>query len=120
MLTREDVDFSISVHPETDHWVGNVCASGDREVDRLAEKWVERQVLFEGNEWAWCIVCITAEIEGFEGTAYLGGCSYESEADFKAGGYYEDLCDEAFEDLCRTVEEVRERVVRLGNLGEKS
>jgi len=65
------------------------------------------------NDWAWCQVTVRAELEGFEGFAFLGGCSYKSEADFTEGGYYTDLCDEAFEDLLRNIDETKTRIVNL-------
>lgn len=90
-------------------------ASGDDEVDSYAEEWVRDQLEW-GNEWAWCQVCVTAELEGFKGTAWLGGCSYESEDQFTIDGYYTDLCDEAFEDLVRNISETKTRIVKIENL----
>jgi hypothetical protein len=51
-------------------------------------------------------VKITAKWEGFEGHDYLGCCSYLSEEDFKNGGYWEDMKQQALDDLNRTVAEV--------------
>ena len=73
--------------------------------DQLSPLDAQRVVddLNAGNEWAWCCVKVTAFFQGapLTGTAYLGGCNYESEEDFMDGGYYEELCSEASDDLIR-------------------
>ena len=55
----------------------------------------------EWNEWSWCIVKVTAKsFDGLAvGAACLGGCSYEDEAQFRSGLYFEDMKSEALEDL---------------------
>ena len=58
------------------------------------------------NPWLWCSVMVTARFKGLEGTAYLGQCAYENVADFKKGGYYEQMQDEAFEELKKKVDEI--------------
>lgn len=81
---------------------GNAIASGDDAVDKETEDWIFEQ-LNSGNPWAWCCVKVTAtvDLDGDEinGYTYLGACSYKSEADFKADGYYEDMKAQAKEDL---------------------
>lgn len=57
----------------------------------------------ESNEWAWCVVRVTAKWGGFEGTNYLGGCSYKDEADFAKDGYLPQMKDEALADLKKTI-----------------
>jgi hypothetical protein len=90
---RPEVRFTLTCEPETD-----VDYRGDLD-DPKAVRWVKRQ-LDKGNEWAWCMVTVTATFGDFEGNAYLGACSYRSESDFKKmDGYYPGLCDEALEDL---------------------
>lgn len=89
-LAEKDVTFEIIIHPEHMSIEGNVLASGDDAADRMAELAV-RNDLESGNEWAWCEVEVKASWEGFEDSDYLGGCSYESEEAFKAGGYFEDM-----------------------------
>jgi hypothetical protein len=89
-LTAEEVTFEMRVDQDDVPFKGNVMASGDAEVDREVEHWVESQLAY-GNEWAWCIVTITARYRNFEGTDTLAGCSYESEEAFKACPYYTDL-----------------------------
>jgi len=59
---------------------------------------IERRV-DEFGDWGWCIVKVTANWEGFEGTAYLSCCSYEGLADFEKCGYYTDLLQESVDEL---------------------
>jgi hypothetical protein len=59
---------------------------------------------------------LRARWQGYEGFDSLGGCSYESEADFKAGDYFESMKQQALDALnaevasclakCRMVEEL--------------
>lgn len=70
---------------------------------------VDRMVYKYGT-WGWCQVEVVARVRGvpelkrYAGTAWLGCCSYESEADFKAeGGYYEDMCADACEALNKNI-----------------
>lgn len=63
-------------------------------------EWIQRvQEEQEINIWLWCAVTVTAKYKGFEGNAYLGGCAYESEEDFIKGGSYEQMQEEAFDEL---------------------
>ena len=99
-ITREDVEFTITLLPEDLH-------PEDELFDAESAKWVHDQ-LRAGNPWAWCCVKVTAKFDRFEEDVYLGVCSYESEEDFKAGGYFVDLCDEAFGNLQNELERVRD------------
>lgn len=77
---------------------GNAIASGDD----VEDKRVEDEIIFKRrtNRWAWCAVELTAEIDGFEGTAYLGCCSYKNKDDFiNNSGYYEDMKEEAIQQI---------------------
>lgn len=58
------------------------------------------------NIWLWCTIKVTASFQGLEGTAYLGCCAYRNEKDFIAGGYYEQMQDEAFDELKEQVDAV--------------
>jgi hypothetical protein len=65
--------------------------------------WVKRQMAL-GNMWGWCCVEVIAELDdNFSGHDYLGGCSYESEEDFKNNGYYKSMQHEALADLERSL-----------------
>jgi hypothetical protein len=71
----------------------NLCA---HEGDDECYQWVRDQ-LAQGNVWAWCVAKVTALLDdGRYGTDHLGGCSYKDEEDFKTGGYYDDMKDEAY------------------------
>ena len=46
----------------------------------------------------WFCAHVVAEKDGYEGDDYLGGCCYESVAEFiKPGDYYSDMVDVAIE-----------------------
>lgn len=109
-LTLETPGVTLELLCETEHIPidGNALASGDADEDRKQEQWVRDQ-LDAGNEWAWCCahVRVTYEVaikgQAFpariEGNDYLGCCSYVSEADFREGGYFDDMVSEALDDL---------------------
>jgi hypothetical protein len=67
--------------------------------------WINEQ-LSRGNEWAWCVAHVTATYGGLKGEDYLGGCSYESEANFRADGYFESMVDDALEELAKALEAI--------------
>lgn len=95
------VDFTFEALPE-DH-------SFRREYDRELEEWIASE-LDSGNDYAWFCAKVTAclEIEGvtFEGSDYLGSCSYKSERDFKSDAYYSDMLDQALDALLADMERV--------------
>lgn len=93
--------FRIKLHEEDVPLRGNVQASGDAEADKRAEAEVQAQ-LDAGNAWAWCTVEVVAALDGnFSASDFLGACSYKDEADFRAGGYFESMCEEAVSALER-------------------
>jgi hypothetical protein len=51
------------------------------------------------NPWAWCQVEVKLSLDGLSASAYLGCCSYEGEDDFKRSGYYEQMVEEAYDEL---------------------
>lgn len=88
---------------------GNAMASGDAEADKAAEDEIIRQ-LDRGNLAAWCYFEVTATLtvdgETFKGSAGIGGCSYESEADIERQLFTQDeyaLKGEALDDLRRNM-----------------
>ncbi len=97
-LTIKDVEYIVDCLPEDARIEGNVLASGDELEDLKAEEQVRKQ-LADGNTWAWCTIRVTACLGGFTGTDYLGCCSYKSQADFEACGYFQDMKSRALEDL---------------------
>lgn len=100
------VVYSIECLPEDTPVRGNAMASGDESVDREAEDRILAE-LDSGNEWAWCTVRVTAEVDGIPvtGEDYLGCCSYASEEDFRQpGGYFGDMKEQAKDDLLQKLE----------------
>jgi len=100
ITTRDAVEFTITLLPED-------VSPEDMIDDAEVCKNIYEQLNARGS-WAWCCVKVTAKFDRFEEDVYLGCCSYESEEDFKSGGYYDDLCDEAFENLQNELERVRD------------
>lgn len=103
------IEYTLTAEPEDTAIRGNALASGDDDADTEAENQIIAD-LDSGNEWAWCTAHVTATLydatgnELAQGHAYLGCCSYESRESFMdPNGYYPDLCDEALDDLRRTV-----------------
>lgn len=81
---------------------GNAIQSNDKEYDKK----IEDEILHRldcGEVWAWAAVQVECSIiidgETFVGYDYLGACSYKNEDDFKVGGYYENMMNEAKKDL---------------------
>lgn len=108
------VDYTIECLPEDEGPEGHF-ATGDDEQDRLICEDIRAQ-LNRGNEWAWCVVKVTASVEldgeRFTGEDYLGACSYDSEADFIGDGntgYFPDMKASALADLEKTLESARDR-----------
>ena len=58
--------------------------------------------------YVWFQVKVSAWKAGVElGTAYLGGCCYESTRDFiQEGDYWEDMVEEAIAEAKKTIEEL--------------
>ena len=101
-LTEDEVEFSIDCVPEDIPIRGNASAF-DEETDAQVEKDIRDQ-LARGNEWAWCVVRVTARWAGYEGYDYLGGCSYRSVEEFKhPDGYFPDMKARALADLNEVV-----------------
>ena len=65
------VEFIVEIGPEEVPVRGNVVASGDVDYDREMENEVLAD-LEAGNDWAWCMVKVTAMVDGIEGSDYLG------------------------------------------------
>lgn len=96
-----EIEYIIELQEEHDSPEG-FFASGDEEIDRQTVQTILDDYN-AGNPWAWCCIKVIARVEfegqEFKGETYLGCCSYEDEKDFKAGGYYEQMCQEALESL---------------------
>jgi len=78
---------------------GNALASDDERLNKEAEDEI-LQRLESGDIYAWFTAKVTVrDEEGNEASDYLGCCSYESEKDFRAGGYFQDMVDECIRQL---------------------
>lgn len=97
LLRAFEVTFTRTLEEEDIPVRGNCSASGDDAADKEAEEDILAQ-LRRGNGAAWCCAKVVARWGAFSGTAYLGCCSYETEASLWA-----DLADtmqeEALESL---------------------
>lgn len=108
LFEKNGIRYSVTLEPEDIPIEGNAMASGDSEVDRETETWIRNQ-LDRGNIAAWCVAIVRAwiEIDGvrFEGSASLGCCSYESEAECEAAMISDDygLTVDALEHLEETL-----------------
>jgi hypothetical protein len=100
--TIEQVTFKVTCHEEHIPIKGNYIVSGD-DYDREQEQLLLKEL--EYNEWAWCCIKVTAEYKGLKECDYLGGCSYDSEEDFKNCGYYEDMKATAYSRLIERLED---------------
>jgi hypothetical protein len=98
-----NVRYTLEISPEDMPILGNASVGDNAEENEAyANEIIAR--LERGDDWAWCIVTVTAEYAGFKGTASMGGCSYHDEAEFTApGGYYDDMRQEALADLRETL-----------------
>ena len=98
-----EVEFTLKCMNEITPVRGNCISSGDEAFDKECEDKILKD-LDDGNPWAWCYVRVIARWKSFEGSDCLGGCSYESEEDFKQpGGYYDDMRQAAFANLMQQI-----------------
>lgn len=111
-----DVSYHLEVEFDDTDPRGNVCAC--EEPDCTAEADVIKRLEHE-DIWAWACVQVVASLDmglkhdddRFKGhSCWVGGCTYANEKDFrKDSGFYEELCDEALEDLLDTLKKLGER-----------
>lgn len=102
-LTPDDVEIDILLHEEYEA-PENCFASGDANADRETVEWI-RSELERGSDWAWCTVEVKASCAGYEASAFLGACSYQSEREFKQDAYFKDLCQQVIESLQKQIME---------------
>lgn len=111
------VTYTIEIEPEEyylakderDNMIS--LADGDYDLEKAAFTWFD-EVCTRVNTWQWCVVKITARYydhkTGIElvGTDMLGCCSYKDEDQFKADGYYVDMCNQALAELIKEAHNV--------------
>jgi hypothetical protein len=108
---KEHATFTLRAEQDGIPVRGNAMSSGDDAFDKQVEDGILER-LDNGDEWAWACVRVRAEYRGLHGDAYLGCCSYADEAEFRAGGYYEDMADTALDSLVAQVAGIVRDVVR--------
>ena len=114
-ISDSEIEYTIEVFEEYTPVEGNCMCSGDDDFDRECEQRIYDE-LEGGNEWAWCTVRVVARIPGLdyvEGDDHLGCCSYANEFDFKRGGYYADMKDEARRRLIDALEELSDSITKF-------
>ncbi len=94
---RAEAVITLTCEYETTPIEGN-CSAIDPKQDKETYDWIVSQ-LQSGNQWAWASVGVRASWSLFTGEDWLGCCSYASEEDFKADGYYTDMMAEALTSL---------------------
>lgn len=105
-ITMDDVEIEVFAEEECASIRGNCMASGDDAIDEECALEIERQ-LEGGNPWAWCTVRVRLTYEdALTADAYLGGCSYQSEKDFRSDAYFAETVAECLEDLNRMYAEI--------------
>lgn len=100
----DEVTFSLTAEPEDLPLEGAFDLGSDELNEETTNAISER--LERGDVWAWASVKVTASWAGFEGDAYIGGCNYEDEDDFRTNsGYFKDLLKEAANALVSEIED---------------
>jgi len=104
-LTKEMVTFTIQCEPEL---IPVYEALSEEQTGTDSHKeYIDKVIKDDGaNPWLWCSVAVVAKFHGLMGYAHLGSCAYESEEDFIKGDYYEQMQEEALEDLQKQVDEL--------------
>lgn len=110
-LTLDEVEVTLRTEWE-DMSVRNHFDTDEPERDRALEAEILAR-MDRGDVWAWCTVVVTAKWGGFFGDDSLGACSYVDEAEFRKGGYWEDLQAEALSRMNAQIAEVYAQVEPL-------
>lgn len=97
--TQERDGFTIELHfaPEDDDPRGHFDDDG------------ETAEAIHNGDYLWFVARVTVSKAGIDlGTDYLGGCCYESAADFmEEGGYYADMIEAAMDDARAALESLK-------------
>jgi len=103
--TRDGFDIVLSVTPEDmpPDW------------DETEEERAETLQKIDDGTLAYFVARVEARVEGITlGTAYLGGCCYDSVAQFvKEGYYYVDMVEEAVEEARTVIAKLRTVLAKL-------
>ena len=114
----EDVEFVLTLEEDFSSIRGSFDSGDSEEDKKLEDRIIEAS---RNSLWAWCCVVVTARWGGMEGIATIGGVSVlpgsgdgfniedtdESKEDYfrKHMGYFEDMKEEALDDLKRKIAE---------------
>jgi len=98
-VTADDVTVRIYTHYEHEAIASDLSECCTPEEIRALQCRVD-----DGDEWAWCGVEVRVTWNGIEGADYLGCCSYESEADFRASGCFADMLEMALDQVNAEIE----------------
>ncbi len=105
LLKPEDVEIEIEIAEEDVsprvYFKLSDDAEPDEEQDRRMVEDIEKALTC--NLWAWCTARVRVQAYGQTGQSHwIGACSYTDEEDFmRPGGYFENMLNEAIEDLER-------------------
>lgn len=105
--------ITLSIMEEDQRVRGNAMHSGDDAEDKAVEDAILAR-LNKGELWAWCTVRVMASYAGLEQASFLGGCSYEDEAEFRfQTDPYDMMVAEALDALAKEVDRVAEALAAL-------
>ena len=111
-ISYDDLEWRVECLSEDTPIEGNAMSSGDDDLDRRVERRISQD--FEGgNQWAWCTVkvsCWLPMVPQITGEDYLGCCNYDSESDFRCGGYFDDMKEQAYDDLTMQLSVVEKEI----------
>lgn len=100
-LQVQDVQFTLSIDQDETSVRGSF-ESDDPAADRALEDEILAR-LRDGDMWAFAQVKVTAHWREWEGSDFLGGCSYKDEEDFRQDQYYADMKERAVDALNETL-----------------
>jgi hypothetical protein len=114
LLNRQAVEFTLRADFDDIPVRGNAMASGDDAADKQYEDEILER-LDRGDVWAWACVVVEARLPDLPlvGRDSLGACCYKDEKDFKRGGYYDDMCEQAHQELENLVREALETATSI-------
>lgn len=109
-LTKDDIHISVTAYPEDIPVKGNVICSGDEDFDHQVESEILKR-MEQDDVWAWATVCVSAEWEDLKEAEYLGCCCYADEEEFcQEGGYYEEMVEEAINNLNKRMQNLYKKM----------
>jgi len=91
-IVSDEITITVTARPEPD-----VSIREDLKESLSAEEIKEIEEEAEANVWAWSTIEVKATIRGYTSPigAHLGCGSYKDGRDFRKGGYFEQMAEEA-------------------------